>query len=59
MDVPVNEHCSDDSDHPLTVDCDIPFLVDSGTESYTESPVAEEDSEQSEDSTICDIGKAN
>lgn len=56
MDVPVNEHCSD---HPLTVDCDLPFLVDSGTESYTESPIAEEESEQSEDSTICDIGKTS
>ncbi|KAL3289423.1 hypothetical protein HHI36_022848 [Cryptolaemus montrouzieri] len=32
---------------------DIP-LEDSGTESYTESPVAEEESELSEDSTICD-----
>lgn len=36
---------------------DTPFLVDSGTESFTESPVAEEESEHSEDSTVCDIGK--
>lgn len=43
---------------------DPPLLIDSGTESYTESPTAEESDKfglspcQSEDSTIlCDIGK--
>lgn len=31
---------------------DAPFLIDSGTESITESPL---DTEHSEDSTLCDI----
>jgi hypothetical protein len=41
---------------PILNEFDTPFLVDSGTESFTESPVAEEESEHSEDSTVCDIG---
>ncbi|XP_001808136.3 protein phosphatase 1 regulatory subunit 37 isoform X1 [Tribolium castaneum] len=40
---------------PIINEFDTPFLVDSGTESFTESPVAEEESEHSEDSTVCDI----
>lgn len=42
---------------PILNEFDTPFLVDSGTESYTESPVAEDDSDHSEDSTVCDVGK--
>lgn len=50
---------------PLDDEGDPPLLIDSGTESYTASPVAEEQSDkftlspcQSEDSTmLCDIGK--
>ncbi|KAJ8941252.1 hypothetical protein NQ314_010450 [Rhamnusium bicolor] len=36
-------------------DNDTPLLIDSGTESITQSPIAEDESEQSEDSTVCDI----
>jgi transcriptional regulator NrdR family protein len=44
---------------PILNEFDTPFLVDSGTESFTESPVAEEESEHSEDSTVCDIDSSN
>ena len=32
------------------------LLSDSGTESFTENPVIEHDSEHSEDSSVCDLG---
>lgn len=52
MDVPV----TDQGDDHLTVECDLP-IVDSGTESFTESPNPDEESDQSEQSTICDLGE--
>ncbi|KAJ8923644.1 hypothetical protein NQ315_010224 [Exocentrus adspersus] len=34
---------------------DTPLIIDSGTESIIESPTAEDESDHSEDSTVCDI----
>lgn len=34
---------------------DTPLIIDSGTESITESPTAEDESEHSEESTVCDL----
>lgn len=39
---------------PCVDENDTPFLIDSGTESITESPLAEE-TEHSDDSTVCDL----
>lgn len=55
MDVPVSDHRTE---NPMTVEYDQPFLFDSGTESFTESPIADEESEpSSEDSTVCDFSE--